>query len=333
MSPPGAPLPSASEPLSPAIARFRADVAALAGDAPLALAVSGGADSMAMLVLGAAAFPGRCVAATVDHGLRAGAAAEAAMVARHCATLGIAHTILTLDMTSIANVQAKAREARYVALAAWAERAGANHLATAHHADDQAETFLMRAARASGMAGLAGIRPSRALGPVTLIRPLLGWTRAELRAVIAATGTPFADDPSNADDRFDRTHARRLLAETPWLGAGALARSAAFAADADRALAEITDWLWRSRRLESAAGVLRFDIADVPRELRRRLARVAIDEVRRLAGLGPPTADGVNVEALLDSLEGGKAATQAGVMVSARGECWCFETAPPRRSL
>ncbi len=186
---------------------------------------------MVMLTLAAAAFPDRTIAATVDHGLRVEAADEAAMVAAWCATLGVPHRTLhpPAPITG-SSIQMRAREARYLQLARWAVDAGAPILLTAHHADDQAETFLMRAARGSGVAGLAGIRPRQELplawptdprlatgapaeGEATyiLLRPLLAWRRHELRAIALEGAVPFVDEPSNADERHDRTRFRHFL--------------------------------------------------------------------------------------------------------------------------
>lgn len=153
------------------IARFAGDLTLLhdlhADAAPLLLAVSGGPDSMAMLTLAVAAFPGRIAVATVDHGLRAEAADEVRMVADHCATLGVPHHGLRPG-TPIAgaSIQSQAREARYALLADHARTIGAAAILTAHHADDQAETFLMRAARggAVGPVGRAGPDGDRRYG-------------------------------------------------------------------------------------------------------------------------------------------------------------------------
>jgi tRNA(Ile)-lysidine synthase len=341
----GAPPPNAPEgvtapapPGAALLARFTRDTLALLAAAPtperpLALAVSGGPDSMALLALAAAAFPGATIAATVDHRLRPAGAEEAAMVSAHCAALGVSHrTLVPAQPIAGASIQAAARAARYALLGAWAAPACA--LATAHHRDDQAETFLMRAARGSGPGGLGGIRPSMRLeeGGVTLIRPLLGWDRATLRTIAESHG-PFVDDPSNADARYDRTHARQLLATTPWLDPALLAAAADHCREADAALLAITDWLWRARS-QVGDGACRLDLAGVPRELRRRLVRQAVQAIRVSSGIERPAFDpySANIEPLLDAIEAGRAATHAGVMASEQRGRWCFRPAPPRRS-
>lgn len=345
MSPPAAPPASASEPLTApgpeTVARFAADLDRLfadamgevpPADAVVALAVSGGADSMAMLLLAAAARPGRIAAATVDHGLRPEAAAEAALVAGVCTRLGVPHATLPPPVpVAGASIQKQAREARYAALTAWARAAGATALLTAHHADDQAETLLMRLNRASGIAGLSGIRPWRFEDDMLLLRPLLAWRRADLREIAAAAGVPWVEDPSNVDPRHDRTRFRDLLARQPLLDAAALARSAAYLGEAEAALDALAGTL-RAERWSPGKGLLR--AADLPRELQRRLVRGAIIEVRAANAVTTPVfADGTNVEALLDALGSGKAATQAGILVSPEPDGrWRLAPAPPRRS-
>ncbi|HNJ46834.1 MAG TPA: tRNA lysidine(34) synthetase TilS, partial [Novosphingobium sp.] len=166
-------------------ARFSADLAALwPGEGRLGLAVSGGPDSLALLLLAHAAMPERIAAATVDHGLRVEAADEAAMVARLCGELGVPHATLRVTVDE-GNVQSNARTARYAALADWMERDGLGALATAHHADDQAETLLMRLARGSGLDGLAAMPGVTHLAGVKLVRPLLGVPKARLLATLS----------------------------------------------------------------------------------------------------------------------------------------------------
>jgi tRNA(Ile)-lysidine synthase len=321
-----------------AVERFRRDIAALdiapVADAPLALAVSGGPDSMAMLWLAATAFPGAVVAATVDHGLRLESAGEAAMVAEWCAGHGILHTILTLDgKPEGANIQAWARRHRYLALRDWARERDATAIATAHHADDQAETFLMRAARGAGLAGLAAIRAVNREETPPVVRPLLGWRRAELAAIVDRADLPSIADPSNTDPRYDRTRFRDWLAAAPWFDTLGLGQSVRNLAEAEADLVAVTDWLWseRASQTDEAIGV---DVASLPRELRRRLTRLAIERVRADQAITEHAfSPASNIEPLLDTLEMGRSATQAGVLVRPKGDIWRFMEAPARRSL
>ncbi|MCR5869908.1 MULTISPECIES: tRNA lysidine(34) synthetase TilS [unclassified Sphingomonas] len=344
MSPPAVPPASAADalnPLDPAwVERFRADFdnlcvrafdGALAEDARIALAVSGGADSMAMLLLASAAFPGRVVAATVDHGLRPEAADEAAMVAEVCAQLGVPHATLTpAEPISGSSLQGQARAARYAALFAWMRQADALLLLTAHHADDQAETLLMRLNRASGVAGLSGIRPVRH-GEFPVLRPLLEWRRDSLRAIVAAAGTVWVDDPSNADLHHDRTRFRELLASQTLLDPAALARSVAHIAETNAALDALVAQFW-AERWDDRGATLR--ARDLPREVQRRLVRQAVRATRDRHHIAFPLfTDSTNIESLLDALARDAGATQAGVQATAKGEIWHFRSAPPRRSL
>ena len=168
---------------------------------------------MALLLLAAEALPGQIEAATVDHGLRRESADEARMVAAVCHAMDVPHAILPVAV-SAGNLQSEARTARYAALAGWVHGSGLGALATAHHADDQAETLLMRLNRASGVAGLAGVR-ARGVVPGTnmpLVRPLLDWRKQELAAIVSAAGIEAAQDPSNEAERFDRVRVRKALA-------------------------------------------------------------------------------------------------------------------------
>lgn len=344
MSPPAVPPASAADalnPLDPAwVERFRADFdklcvrafdGALSSDTRIALAVSGGADSMAMLLLAAAAFPRCVVAATVDHGLRPAAADEAAMVARVCAQLGVPHATLSpAEPITGGSLQSQARAARYAALFGWMRQVDAFLLLTAHHADDQAETLLMRLNRASGVAGLSGIRPIR-FDHRPVLRPLLGWRRAELRTIVSASGAPWVDDPTNSDPHHDRTRFRELLAGQTLLDPVALARSADYIADSNSALDDLVAQLSHERWDERT---LQLRPTNLPREVQRRMLRRAIHETRERNGIVLPVfTDSTNIESLLDALDRGSGATQAGVMVHVRSEIWHFRPAPPRRSL
>lgn len=254
-------------------ARFAADLGALWPEdersGPLGLAVSGGPDSLALLLLAHAAMPGRIAVASIDHGLRPEAAGEVALVERIAAERGIPFTALTVKLAP-GNVQAKAREARYAALAGWAQEAGLGAVATAHHADDQAETLLMRLNRGSGLAGLAGVRASTTIDgtEIALLRPLLGWRKSELSAVVEDAGVTPALDPSNTNPDFDRARLRARLAEADWLDPVQIAASAAHLAESWQALswyAEL-DWHEMVMRDDSAPGGLGYTYcANVPR--------------------------------------------------------------------
>ena len=299
----------------------------LAATERLALAVSGGPDSMALLALAATEFPGRIAALTVDHRLRPAAATEAATVAACCVERGIPHATLAWRGDKPATgIQSAAREARYTLMAEWCAANGYTLLLTAHHADDQAETLLMRLARGSGSAGLAGIRPTRALGHgVTLVRPLLSRRRAELAAIASATGWPLADDPSNRDPHYSRTAARALLAATPWLDVPNIAATAAHLAAAEAALAWAADRAWAGRATCTPTHVI-LDTAGLPAELVRRLV------LQALASLAPAAQPrGPDLARLIARLTTGGTATLAGIRVTG-GPTWLFSPAAPRNA-
>src|SRR6478609_2563458 len=184
------------------VERFARNLDALiAPDARVGIAVSGGPDSLALLLLAAAARPGQVEAATVDHQLRAGSLEEAQAVQSLCERIEVPHRTLSAKWAEkpLTAIQERARAERYRLLGEWAEAQGLAALATAHHLDDQAETLLMRLARGAGVRGLAAMRP-RSVAPgahVRLIRPLLGWRRADLERICADSGVSPADDPSN----------------------------------------------------------------------------------------------------------------------------------------
>jgi tRNA(Ile)-lysidine synthase len=189
--------------------------ASLKGLNRLALAVSGGSDSMAMLRMVLAWVPNdvQVFVLTVDHGLRDGAAAEALQVAQWCAELGVSHQILKWDHVGVASgIQAKARVARYDLMAAWCVAQHVDVLLTAHTADDQAETVAMRQARTDSLKSLAGIWPERDWNGVRVLRPLLKMRRQDLRTFLRTVGQAWIEDPSNGDQRFERVRVRALLA-------------------------------------------------------------------------------------------------------------------------
>jgi tRNA(Ile)-lysidine synthase len=187
----------------------------LEGFPRIALAVSGGPDSIALMHLAAwwrAAEPSRPALSvlSVDHGLRACSRDEALMVARTASGLGLPHTILTWRAGDArgTSLQARARTARYDLMAAHCHANDIPALVTAHHLDDQAETFLMRLKRGSGLDGLAAIPERGAWDGIVLLRPLLDVPKARLIATLAEKGMGYVSDPSNADHRFERARLR-----------------------------------------------------------------------------------------------------------------------------
>lgn len=192
----------------------------------LLLAVSGGPDSIALMVLvsrwaqalkiNSGLRKPELVVATVDHGLRAEAKREAADVAKLARTLGLKHrTLKWTGKKPSTGLQQAARLARYRLLAGAARKAGATFILTAHTLDDQAETVVIRMSRGSGIAGLAAMARIAPMpsgeGDIKLVRPLLGIPKARLIATLRAAKIPFAVDPSNRDPRFTRARLRGLM--------------------------------------------------------------------------------------------------------------------------
>jgi tRNA(Ile)-lysidine synthase len=178
----------------------------------LAVAVSGGSDSLALALLAdrwARAQGGGITALTVDHRLRPESAAEAAQVGQWLAARDIPHEILVWDGPyPLHDLQAAARTARYRLLGDWCRRHGRLHLLTGHHQDDQAETLILRLGRGSGLNGLAAMAPIVEDGPCRLLRPLLTVPSARLKATLTASGQDWIDDPSNRNAAFARVRVR-----------------------------------------------------------------------------------------------------------------------------
>ncbi|MEE2759933.1 MAG: tRNA lysidine(34) synthetase TilS, partial [Pseudomonadota bacterium] len=183
---------------------------------PLAVAVSGGGDSMALARL-AADWCGRhgvsLMALTVDHVLRPGSGREALQVGEWLAEAGIRHVILQWDgVKPSRGIQAAAREARYRLMCDWAEENGTAQLLVAHNLEDQAETFLMRLRRGAGVYGLASMAPQIHRRGIAIHRPLLGISRTRLRQTLVTRSQPWIEDPSNENPAFERTRWRALVA-------------------------------------------------------------------------------------------------------------------------
>lgn len=352
-------MPTADEaaPVSaPEAARLFADLAVCPA---LVLAVSGGPDSTALLVLAArwrdalGAGP-KLLAVTVDHGLRPESGAEAEAVKRLAGTLGVPHrTLHWIGAKPAAGLQQAARAARYRLLAAAAHEIGARHILTAHTLDDQAETVLMRMARGSGLTGLAGMarmtpldasfQRSAGATELVLVRPLLDIPKVRLIATLAAAGIAFAEDPSNRDPRFTRVRMRALLPAlaAEGLDASRLALLSRRMARAEAALEAAVDAAFARLSLEGASDrrtVLdAAGFAALPAEVALRLVGRAI---ARLGDEGPVELG--KLEALFGALTGSVRTapqpprfrrTLAGALVTLDAGRLVVERAPARRRI
>jgi tRNA(Ile)-lysidine synthase len=222
--------------------------APVAGEQVIGLAVSGGADSLALMLLAhrwaTAAGRPQLRVYSVDHGLRPEAAAEVAMVLEAAGRLGIAAQRLAWSGDKPrTGVQEAARSARYALMGAAMAEDGAGVLLTAHHRNDQAETVLMRLAHGSGIEGLRGMSDLADVEGVRVFRPLLDVDPVALRAVVEGAGLVPAEDPSNADPHYERVRWRTMLPQLAELGldAGTLATFAERMGEADAAIAQIAD--------------------------------------------------------------------------------------------
>jgi tRNA(Ile)-lysidine synthase len=301
----------------------------------LAVAVSGGPDSMALCLFAARWAQARCgtlTALTVDHGLRPESGAEARQARAWLEQRGIRHHVLRWQGPKPSTgVQAAARAARYALLTDWCRAAGVLHLLLGHHRDDQAETLALRAARQSGLDGLAGMAPVRELAGLRLLRPLLTVPKQRLIATLRAAGQAWIEDPSNRAPGFARARLRGSVARQMAFQ-GAAAGYAAARAALDRRTAA---WLATAARIDPA-GFVRWPrqmFVDAPPEIARRALQQA------LAVIGgrdyPPRT--ARLDRLLEALvatPSGAGRTLAGCRIVPRGSdlLICREpaaTAPP----
>lgn len=295
----------------------------------LAVALSGGADSLALTVLLKGWLDnhgGSLLALTVDHGLRRGSAAEAAEVAALMRRLGIAHKILRWQGEKpAASRQAAARDARYGLLSRTCETRGVLHLCLAHHLEDQAETFLLRLGRGSGLDGLSAMAPVTETASLRLLRPLLTVPKDRLIDCLEARKLAWIEDPSNLDMGYARARLRHLLPEMAREGLtpGRLSAAARHLGRARTALeVDVATVLARAARPDPAGFVeiAPATLAEAPREVSlRALARCLMT-----VGGGHYTPRLDRLERLHSKLSGGldRGATLAGCRILARGGRW-----------
>jgi tRNA(Ile)-lysidine synthase len=298
------------------VAAVAEDLADLPEGAGVVLALSGGPDSTALAYLVTEARPDLAVTLChVRHGLRDDAE-DLAVAERHAGYLGAPLEVVEVEVTAAGRgTEAAARDARYAALRGVRDRVGAHGLLVGHTADDQAETVLLRAARGTGVTGLAAMRRARD----GVWRPLLRLRREDLRRFVALEGHRVATDPTNEDRRVRRVLVRtEVLPRLTPVGpdpVGALARLAALAAEDDDALEHLARALLERRavRCGDAVAVREDDLASVPAAVERRVWRQLLAEVAP----GPPPSAAVIAD-LLD-LTPGRRREVGGVEVSAGG--------------
>lgn len=286
------------------------------------LAVSGGADSMALLALAYQCWPGQIEAATVDHGLRAEARDEAQMVADWCKVHHVPHAILTPLEPISGSLQAQARTARYALLEAWRTQRGLDWLLTAHQADDQIETVLLRLGRGAGVGGLAAVRARRG----HILRPMLGMRRAALRDYCEARDVPFIDDPSNADEHFDRVRMRHRLAGLDLVDPARLNRSVEALAEADAALEWMTDEIATLHLIRDGEALV-LGCTDLPKAILRRLLGRMISSINESAEI----PRGPSIDQALVQLLDGKSVSLGDCVVTG-GSRWTIRRAPARKT-
>lgn len=334
----------------------------LAHFSPLVLAVSGGPDSTALMVL-AARWRGReqtprLVAVTVDHGLRKESKREAKAVEALAHKLGIEHrTLQWTGRKPKTGLQEAARLARYRLLAKVAREIGAPYVLTAHTLDDQAETVLFRLARGSGISGLAGMYSSwpmpveEGIG-IHLLRPLLAVPKSRLIATLKAAKIPYADDPSNRDPRFTRSRLRELMPKLAREGLTA-ARLALFAERVKRVEETIFQLVAEANSkavlgdalADAPATVLHTDVfAEFPREIAIRVLGWAIPkagggraELGKLEAFYDAMQESLGVYGLPPAYERSLKLTKfrrtlAGALVTVARDKITIEPAPPRKA-
>jgi tRNA(Ile)-lysidine synthase len=313
----------------------------LAGHRAIGLAVSGGPDSLALLLLAAdwrrrQPVPPRLIVYSVDHALRPEAADEVRFVVATATRLGLEARALRWDGPKPATGrQAAARAARYRLIGTSMAADGAELLLTGHHQDDQAETVLMRLAHGSGLAGLRGMTSHAVVEGVPVFRPFLDVSRAALAAVVARSGLAPVSDPSNVDPHYERARWRAGLPALAALGldAPALAAFARRAGEADAALGQ-----WAETVLTAELTLDDFGAATLPLAILAALPAAVqtrlLARILALVGGGAPRQLGA-VERLRDRLVGEPAfagATAAGVAVSRRGDAIVFVREPGRQA-
>ena len=335
-------MPAAEEPITDG--ELEPLFAYLGAAGAIALAVSGGADSLALMALverwrRLRGCGPEIHVFTVDHGLRAGASAEAGAVASVATGMGLRHRILEWrGRKPTTGIEEAAREARYGLLSEAAMNAGILHLLTAHHREDQAETVLMRLGRSSGLKGLSGMRRQRPLANgVTLSRPLLDLPKSRLARTVESLGFEAAIDDSNFDQRFARPRLRVLMPglANAGIAAESVAKTARRLQRADEAIefavnAFVEEFV--SVDAHAVIAIQRDRFRSAPAEIRvRTLERI----LAASGGVDWPPPRSERVEAVENAIMAAEPfkRTLAGSVISAEREAVVFHRETGRRPL
>jgi len=303
----------------------------------IGLAVSGGPDSLALLLLAGeyarkhGAYD-RFVVYSVDHNLRPEAAAEVAFVLDTATKLGLQARGLRWDgLKPSTGIQQAARRARYALIGRAMAEDGVEIVVTAHHLGDQAETVLMRLAHGSGVEGLRGMDYFSEVNGLAIVRPLLGVDPVALAQVVATAGLAPVGDPSNLDNDFERVRWRHALPQLAALGIDSrrLSRFADRMRDADLAIAAMAN------TVEFEAGIGSRTLGHkILRDLPRAVAVKVMQRLLREVGAGLKPHDLARIEAITDALRGQSALKRTslhGCLVSSDGTSITVEREPGRR--
>lgn len=304
----------------------------------IALAVSGGPDSMALLWLMKQYYHGEIYAVSVDHGLRYEAKDEADHVASVCHSLHIPHQILRPADKITGNIQSEARKARYQLLQGFISQNGYDFIATAHHADDQLETVIMRLNRGSGVSGLAAIRERND----NIIRPLLSYRKADLVKICQDADIAYIEDPSNENDDYDRVKVRKWLRhidiiseseDMPALFKPDMVQKSAQHADQAELALQYSAQYYAKNRIKSQNDVIILDASQLPQEYERRLLLIALQQLS--SDISPR---GGALENLIKELKNNEISMIGNIKCTPittdhniENHIWQLELAPPRR--
>ena len=318
----------------------------------IAVGVSGGADSMALVLLiddWAKSRGGSVLAITVDHGLRKDSSAEASQVGAWLKGRGINHKTVRWesDPSQTSGLQARARDARYELMADVCAGADIKYLFVAHNMEDQAETFLMRLRHKSGLDGLGAMAKERKLdcdNRITLVRPLLGIAKARLKDTLKVRNQPWVEDPSNKNTAFERVRTRELLSLLELyegINPSRLAGAAGGARMLRRVLERASDQFIENHVTTADGLGVKIDALQffsIPEEIKGRvLARLIGDYGRKNKKGGyPPNADKISrviqwLSGEAGGQNGGNARTLGGCRISRKGGFLAIKAEPPRR--